>query len=101
MERTREKTIAEVANKKITLIAHCIFISSVALRDFRNCSEFIESPVPLYVGIEVSPITGCPVEEKYAKGKKITDEQSLPPFFPGDRTGIRGIRKARPRSPND
>lgn len=67
----------KVNNGKCAILEHTIVMLGYHLRDF-----YTNKNVKLNTGIS------CPVEKKYAKGHGKLTEHNLPPFFPGDRTGV-------------
>lgn len=63
---------------KCAILEHTISMLGYHLRDFYSNNQ-----------LKLDIIKGCPVEAKYAKGKGNITEYNIPPFFPGDRTGVR------------
>lgn len=73
------------ANKgKCSILMHTISMLSCSLRNFYSCKY-----------LKLSCIADCPVETKYSKGKGRITETNIPPFFPGDRTGVTFISRRR------
>lgn len=80
-----KKVFEEHVNQgKCAILEHTINMLGYHLRDFYTNSR-----------LKLDLIMGCPVEGKYAKGKGRITEDNIPPFFPGDRTGVVLIRQRR------
>lgn len=73
---------SRVNRGKCAILEHTITALSYHLRDFYTNGR-----------LKIDIIPGCPVEAKYAKGKGKISEYNIPPFFPGDRSGVQFIRK--------
>ncbi|MCH5277487.1 MAG: hypothetical protein J1E80_06580 [Desulfovibrionaceae bacterium] len=71
-----------VNHGKCVIFAHTIIMLGYHLQDFYTNKQ-----------LKIDIIKGCPVEAKYAKGKGKISESNIPPFFPGDRTGVKYILK--------
>ena len=71
-----------VNHGRCTILSHSIDMLGYHLRNFYTNNQ-----------LKLAPIKGCPVEAKYAKGKGRITEKNIPPFFPGDRTGVTFIRR--------
>lgn len=69
----------EVAENKAkcAILEHYIQTLGYHLRDF-----YTNPKLKLWF------VGDCPVEIKYAKGRGAITEENIPPFFPGDRTGV-------------
>lgn len=78
----KNKFEKRVNHAKCALLGHTITMLGYQLRDFYS-----------YDKLKLDVIGGCPVEAKYAKGKGSITEYNIPPFFPGDRTGVTFIRR--------
>lgn len=78
----KENHAYRVNHGKCSILSHTIAMLGYNLRDFYTNSQ-----------LKIDPISGCAVEAKYAKGKGRITEENLPPFFPGDRTGVTFIRR--------
>lgn len=82
-EGIKKKFENQVNYGKCAILEHTISMLGYHLRDFYSYSK-----------LKLDVIGNCPVETKYAKDKGEITEHSIPPFFPGDRTGVRfDIRK--------
>lgn len=77
-EDIKKKFEKRVNHGKCAILEHTITILGYNLRIFYSCNK-----------LKLDVIGNCPVETKYAKDKGGITEYSIPPFFPGDRTGVR------------
>lgn len=73
---------SRVNRGKCVILEHTIIMLGYHLRDFYTNRR-----------LKIDIIPGCPVEAKYAKGKGKISEDNMPPFFPGDRTGVMTVRR--------
>lgn len=80
--KLKEEYARHVNYGRCAILSHTIEMLGYHLRDFYTNNK-----------LKLSPIKGCPVEAKYAKGKGRITEENIPPFFPGDRTGVTSIRR--------
>lgn len=83
-ESVKAEFQSRVNRGKCAILEHTITMLGYHLRDFYTNSR-----------VKVDIIPGCPVEAKYAKGKGKISENNIPPFFPGDRTGISFYRRVK------
>lgn len=80
--KLKEEYARRVNYGRCAILSHTIEMLGYHLRDFYTNNK-----------LKVSPIKGCPVEANYAKRKGRITEENIPPFFPGDRTGVTFIRR--------
>ena len=80
--KLKEEYARRVNYGRCAILSHTIGMLGYNLRDFYTNNK-----------LKLSPIKGCPVEAKYAKGKGRITEENIPPFFPGDRTGVTFMRR--------
>lgn len=80
--KLKEEYARRVNYGRCAILSHTIEMLGYHLRDFYTNNK-----------LKLSPIKGCPVEANYAKGKGRITEENIPPFFPGDRTGVTFIRR--------
>lgn len=75
--RLKQEFEERVNKGKCRILEHTIYMLGYSLRDY-----YTNNKLKLDLGIS------CPVEKKYAKGHGQITEYNIPPFFPGDRTGV-------------
>ena len=80
--KLKEEYARRVNYGRCAILSHTIEMLGYHLRDFYTNNK-----------LKLSPTKGCPVEANYAKGKGRMTEENIPPFFPGDRTGVTFIRR--------
>lgn len=80
--KLKEEYARDVNYGRCATLSHTIRMLGYNLRDFYTNNR-----------LKLFPIKGCPVEANYAKGKGRITEENIPPFFPGDRTGVTFIRR--------
>lgn len=78
----KEDYARRVNHGKCAILSHTIGMLGYHLRDFYTNNR-----------LKLDSIKGCPVEARYAKGKGRITEENIPPFFPGDRTGVIFMRR--------
>jgi len=80
--------IQEREEQKCKLLVHTLSMSVYSQRDYRRCMEFIQSdPVRYELTAEESDGV-CPIENEFTHKFNSGEVDTIPPFFPGDRTGI-------------
>lgn len=82
-------TSEKIKEEKIRILCHTTTMTIYSLRD--NSNRGAQTP-PGFKYI-ANNITDCPVEGQFAQAYNLGKIKKIPPFFPGDRTSMRMVKR--------
>jgi hypothetical protein len=85
----RYSATRQLRRHRVAMLAHSLSHISVNVRTFHKSKDFMEKR-----GWELTSSIGCVVEDEvkaqFLASVELSDWRTWPPFFPGDRTSIKG-----------